>query len=315
MCRHVVRATSYRPAHDETEGAGVPNSATIDAVRALTLGDKGAALRAARRDDSLLGEALARYLSAEETGRAAGQVVYDQPAAFQAFITGGGNVGLYDATARALAAVYDAGDASSLLDIGCGDGAALVPALGLSALAPSSVDLVDASERLLAAAAARLREMAIVTRVHPVPAQVFASDLAPGRHWVVAQSTFALHAVPHDERAVVLQRLREHLDTLALVEFDVPGHDPGSDEHVTFLADTYEQGLAEYDDDRDLVAGGFLMPVLVGQLLPGADRVTHEQPADQWLRQLDSSGYTPTECRLLFPYWSSPAVIITARSG
>ena len=129
----------------------------------------------------------------------------------------------------------------------------------------------------------------------------------------MAQSTFALHTVPPNERTAVLIRLREHVNTLVLVEFDVPGHDPTSDDHLAFLADTYERGLAEYDEDRDLVAGGFLMPVLVGQLTPGAPRVTYEQPAEGWSRQLEDSGYTDVQCTPLFPYWSSPAFIVTAR--
>ena len=53
-----------------------------------------------------------------------------------------------------------------------------------------------------------------------------------------------------------------------------------TNESIEFLAETYERGLAEYDTDRDLVAQGFLMPVLTGQLMPGAVRSTWEQPAD-----------------------------------
>ena len=293
----------------------LPSPQTMDALRALRSGDAAAALRSVRGDDAtLLGRALAQYLSAAQGDRARGQALYDQPAAFQAFINGGGNVGLYDATARALARVHDScEEAPTLIDIGCGDGAALIPALTFSRRQPARVDLVDASESLLATALGRLRELAVAAHVHPVTAQAFAGDLRPDHHWHVVQSTFALHTVPHDERTTVLTRLREHVDTLVLVEFDVPDQDPRSDEHLAFLADTYERGLAEYGEDRDLVAGGFLMPVLVGQLSPGAPRVTYEQPAEQWLRQLEDSGYTDVQCTPLFPYWSSPAFIATAR--
>ena len=64
----------------------------IVALRALLAGDRGAALSACRADpsSSLLAAALARHLEADAEGGG----VYDQPAAFQAFISGGGNVGL-----------------------------------------------------------------------------------------------------------------------------------------------------------------------------------------------------------------------------
>jgi len=57
------------------------------------------------------------------------------------------------------------------------------------------------------------------------------------------------------------------------------------------LADRYERGLGEYGAARGLVAQGLLMPVLTGQLSPGAVRVTWEQPAQAWRRQLEHCGY------------------------
>ena len=106
---------------------------------------------------------------------------------------------------------------------------------------------------------------------------------------------------------------RARCDKAMMVEFDVPDYDPAGEEHLHFLAETYERGLAEYD--RDLVAGGFLMPVLVGQLPPGADRVTYEQPARAWADQLARCGCTAIEHRELYPYWSSPAFVRSAQAG
>ena len=279
------------------------------ALRALLAGDRGAALSACRSDpsSSLLAAALARHLEAD----AGAGSVYDQPAAFQAFISGGGNVGLYDATARALAAAYDAFDTPSVLDIGCGDGAALVPALARARARPTQVDLVEPATALMEAAVQALGALGQPSMPHAMTAQDFTAGLHPGQRWDVAASTFALHALPYDERTAVLTRLHEHVDTLVVVEFDVPDHDRGSDEHLVFLADSYEQGLAEYAEERDLVAGGFLMPVLVGQLAPGAARVTYEQPAAAWEEQLRDCGYADVERRGLFPYWSSPAFVVT----
>jgi hypothetical protein len=64
---------------------------------------------------------LAKY--GDETGRD----VYDQPAAFTAFVRGGGNVVLYERLSARLADGYDKTQLATLLDIGCGDGLALVP--------------------------------------------------------------------------------------------------------------------------------------------------------------------------------------------
>src|SRR5262245_34615049 len=98
--------------------------AIVDALTALTKGDPDLAQRLASTDGSALGQALSAYL---ETG--AEGTVYDHPEAFQAFINGGGNVGLYEAVSAALARLYDRTRPRSLLDVGCGDGRALLPAL------------------------------------------------------------------------------------------------------------------------------------------------------------------------------------------
>jgi SAM-dependent methyltransferase len=284
----------------------------ILALRALLAGDRGAALSACRSDpSSLLAAALARHLEAD-TG---GGRVYDQPAAFQAFISGGGNVGLYDATAKALTAVYDAFDEPSVLDIGCGDGAALVPALAQAKARPARLDLVELSAPLLDAAVQALSALGQPSTPHAVTAQEFTAALHPEQRWDVAESTFALHTLPYDERTAVLSRLHAHVDKLVVIEFDVPDHDPRSYERLAFLADSYEQGLAEYTEDRDLIASGFLMPVLVGQLAPGAARVTYEQPSAAWEEQLRNCGYSDVERHDLFPYWSSPAFVVTGVGG
>jgi SAM-dependent methyltransferase len=253
----------------------------VAALRALTAGDAVGA-----RDElaggvtrPLLNAALRTYLASEGDGR-----VYDRPAAFTAFIRGGGNVGLYEAVNTALADRYDRHGIASLLDIGCGDGRALVPAL--NGRTPS-VTLVEPSRALLDAAVAALDGVPVTA--HNTDAGSFAATVT-GR-FDLAESTFALHALPHDERSGVLTALRGHVSRLVLAEFDVPDHPVGGAEHLAFLADTYEQGLAEYDSDRDLVAHGFLMPVLTGQLAPDARRSTWEQPATAWAAQLIDCGY------------------------
>lgn len=120
-------------------------SADEPAARALALVAKGepAAARqllaAAGPDPAggLLRGVLLRYLLAASDGR-----VYEDPAAFQAFIGGGGNVALYRATSAALAAAYAARNVTTVLDIGSGDGRAVIAAAqSLGARAPE-IDLV-----------------------------------------------------------------------------------------------------------------------------------------------------------------------------
>jgi hypothetical protein len=189
------------------------------------------------------------------------------------------------------------------VDIGCGDGRA-VRAAGTS----PSVTLVEPSAALLAEARAALS--AYRTTAHATDATTFTAGLTT--RFDLAESTFALHALPHEERTTMLRALRGHVSRLVLAEFDVPGHPPDSQAHLTFLADSYEQGLAEYDADRDLVAQGFLMPVLAGQLAPGARRSTWEQPATAWAAQVEECGYRDVTVEPLHDYWSSPAFVLTA---
>jgi SAM-dependent methyltransferase len=276
----------------------------VRALRALTSGDieRARSELAAGTTRPLLSSALGTYLNGTGDGR-----VYDQPAAFTAFIRGGGNTGLYDAVSRALADRYRRFAAGSLVDIGCGDGMAVLPALAAAPV--PAVTLVEPSRALLDAARTAAPAGIAVT-VCPVDAAAFVAGL--DAHYDLAESTFALHALPHEDRSAVLTALRGHVSHLVLAEFDVPDHPVGSDEHLEFLADTYEQGLAEYDDSRDLVAQGFLMPVLTGQLAPGALRSTWEQPAAAWADQVRACGYRNVVVEPLYDYWSSPAFLLTA---
>jgi SAM-dependent methyltransferase len=274
----------------------------VAALRALTNGDVAGAQAALEGEVTrpLLYAALRTYLAGDDDKH-----VYDQPAAFTAFIDGGGNVGLYEAVSSALAAQYDRHGVASLVDIGCGNGMAVAPAVAGRDIA---VTLVEPSQALLAEAVTRLAG----ATAHNTDAASFVSGLT-GR-FDLAESTFALHTLPHEDRSAMLSALRGHVSRLALVEFDVPDHPVGSDAHLAFLADSYEQGLAEYDADRDLVAQGFLMPVLTGQLTPGAIRNTWEQPATAWAAQITGCGYHEVTIEPLYDYWSSPAFLLTAEA-
>ena len=276
----------------------------VEALAALTEGDRRRARELAASGSSLLARHLTAYLDNEAAGS-----VYDQPAAFEAFISGGGNVVLYAAVEDALATLYRELAPARLADIGCGDGRVVRNALASSGHLPDSLTLIEPSPALLAEAVRDLTP----TRAHAGTVQSFVSEV--DHSFDLIESTFAMHTIPHDERTEVLTRLGERTSLLAIVDFDVPATEHGGPAHLRFLAETYERGLSEYGADRDLVAGGFLMPVLVGQLTPGARRVTWEQPAVQWRSQLEKAGYQDISVVTLHDYWSSPAFLLTARSG
>lgn len=280
------------------------SDALVDALLAIREGDTPAAVAAARRAaGSPLAAELVTHLETQT-----GQRVYDQPAAFTAFVRGGGNVNLYTRLSKALAEQYTPG---ALLDLGCGDGLALAPALELAARAPAAIDLVEPSEALLNAATARLGSYPGVQPWN-LTAQDFFADKAHGRRWELAQATFSLQSVPLEDRGGVLKALRAHTDRLLIAEFDVPEYTEGTVEHLGSLVTRYERGIAEYGDDAHLVAQGFLLPVLLGQVVPGGVRTNWEKPAATWVDQLTDAGFDDVVVSPVADYWWSPAVLISA---
>ena len=65
--------------------------------------------------------------------------------------------------------------------------------------------------------------------------------------------------------------------------------------------------------DRDLVAQGFLMPVMFGHLNLTAARTNHEQPLQDWVVQLQAAGFCQVAPRLLYRYWWATAYLLDAR--
>jgi hypothetical protein len=141
-------------------------------------------------------------------------------------------------------------------------------------------------------------------------AQEFLAQLEDRRRWDRAQATFSLQSVPSDERVGVLRALREHTDVVTIAEFDVPEHVEGSPEHVRSLVTRYERGIAEYGDDAQLVARGFLLPVVLGQVDPRVSRTNWEQPAEKWAEHAEAS-FTGIDIEPA-DYWWAPAVLINA---
>ncbi|MFB9905443.1 class I SAM-dependent methyltransferase [Allokutzneria oryzae] len=278
-------------------------SRVAQALAAWRDGSPETAREHAKAAGTRLGDELAEHWASDADGR-----VYDQPAAFRAFVRGGGNVELYRRLSQVLATGYDEVRPASLLDIGCGDGLAIAPALEAATHEPARIDLVEPSAALLDLARQR------IAGAHPWQETAQEFTARPAEHrWDSAQATFSLHTMEPAVRAEVLRGLRERVDRLVVAEFDVPVLDEGSPEHLESLAERYERGIAEYGEDASLVAQGFLLPVLLGQIVRGAVRSTWEQPAEQWRRQLTDAGFDQVEVAPLVSYWWSPAVVFTAR--
>ncbi|WP_199443597.1 class I SAM-dependent methyltransferase [Umezawaea beigongshangensis] len=266
-------------------------------------GDADGAVERARSAGTLLGDELVAHWRSAGEGR-----VYDQPEAFLRFVRGGGNVELYSRLSDALARGWDATRPESLLDVGCGDGLALVPALERAAHVPQRIDLVEPSRTMLDAARAAVPG----ARAWNERVQSFLARSAEPR-WDAAQATFSLHTFEPRERTSVLRGLRERVTRLSVAEFDVPEFAEGTPEHLDSLATRYERGVAEYGRDASLVARGFLLPVLLGQISPNAARETWEQPVAAWAAQLADAGFSDVGVEPLADYWWAPAVLITAR--
>lgn len=235
--------------------------------------------------------------------------VYVNPEAFGAFIRGGGNVPLYQAVSNALAMAYDDYSRLDLLDVGVGDGLALLPALPPSI---ARLDVVEPSAGMLGRVSAGLTELGVPHHPHYATIQQFISQ-ASGP-WDIIQATFSLQSLAPEQRAEVLPWLHTHSQRLLIAEFDVPdlGEQlaPARAQH---FADRYEQGLNEYRFEGDDVAQGFLMPVFFGYFDRTAARTNYEQPIARWEEELRAAGFVDVDRRHLYDYWWAPAYMIDAR--
>jgi hypothetical protein len=227
----------------------------------------------------------------------------------RAFIRGGGNVPLYQAVSAALRKAYAEGDQIDLLDVGVGDGLALLPALTHHV---RRVDLVEPSAAMLVRVAEALEARGVIYHAYPSTIQAFAATHTG--HWALAQATFSLQSLPPAARTTALAWLRQHADRLLVVEFDPPdlgeGLAPGRAQH---FAERYEIGLAEYAHTGELVAQGFLMPVFFGYFDPTVARTNYEQPIAAWADDLRAAGFGAVTSRHLYDYWWAPCYVLDAR--
>lgn len=247
----------------------------------------------------------ARYLARVQVQGRNG--VYVDGDAFAAFIRGGGNIGLYAAVSAALHASYGEYAGLSLLDIGVGDGLALLPAL------PSHLtrlDLVEPSAAMLERTCTALDARHVPYQATNSTLQDFMQHDAP--HWDVIQATWSLQSTAPAERPAIFDWLRAHGSRVLIAEFDVPHFAAmfGPD-RVEYVVSRYERGLAEYEGDH--VAQGFLMPVLFGYFDRSAARTNWEGPIQGWIEGLRAAGFSTIQARPLFRYFWADAFLIDAR--
>lgn len=227
---------------------------------------------------------------------------------FIAFVRRGGNVPLYANLSAELRRIYDGQSGIRLLDIGVGDGLALLPALTDSL---AYVDLVEPAAAMLASTSAALGEEGVSHSAHNVSAETFISQAR--EPYNIAQATFAMHNLPPAQRAPLFAWLREHSGTVLIAEFDVQMDVmAGSAEHVNYLITRYRQGLAEYEPDEEVVAQGFLMPILFRNFESIGEAAIYEQPIERWETELRAAGFTAVKRHLLHNYWWADAYLLVA---
>ncbi len=253
----------------------------------------------------------AEYLRRVVEGGKSG--VYVEGEAFAAFVRGGGNVNLYEAASNALRLAYGNYEMLSLLDVGVGDGMALLPALTKNIV---QLDLIEPSEAMLAQTTNQLDAWKVPYRAHHGTIQEFmeiGKETGYSTAWDVIQATWSLQSLPPETRQSVLEWMRRHGKRLLVAEFDVP-HFPNQygPERVRHILDRYQRGLAEYVDDGGYVAQGFLIPVMFGYFDRTGDRTNHEGPIQEWIDGLHAAGFKRVEKRLLYEYWWADSYLLDA---
>jgi hypothetical protein len=300
------------------------HQAFYDAICCYAEGDLEAALAAAQSitsEGELYAQATRWLGKVVQGGEARAYLDAD---AFGAFIRGGGNVAMYAALEKMVAAAWEEHHPATILDIGPGDGQVIAGALRHVHLQPlPAFDLVEPAINLLPKALDRLSQ-----HVPPLEAQGFNCtiqrfmDEAPTRtDWDLCQATWSLQNLSRAERAPLFRWLREHCTTFLVAEFDVgtEAYPLLSSERVRLIHDKYVAGVAEYTGhvDPDLeerVKQGFLMPILFGYFRSDTSRSTCEQTIQQWSAEIEAGGFGAVRQELVYRYWWADAYLLTAQA-
>ncbi|GAK58070.1 methyltransferase type 12 [Candidatus Vecturithrix granuli] len=235
------------------------------------------------------------------------QPVYATGEGFSAFIRGGGNIPLYEHVSAALQTVYQEYDNLHLLDIGVGEGRAMLPALTPNI---TQLDLLEPSALMLESLCRQLDRQNIRYQAICCPVQEFIKTDSETRDLI--QATFSLQSLPPQERPAVFRWLRKHSSRLIIVEFNVPEFTGMyAPEWVEYVLSHYETGLAEYSDN-EAVLQGFLLPVMFGYFDRSRARTNYEQPIQTWVEECRAAGFTTITTRPLYDYWWAPAYLLDA---
>ena len=238
--------------------------------------------------------------------------VYASPQGFEKFIRGGGNLPLYVNTSAQLNDIYKKSQLQSLLDIGVGDGHALLPALSAQRI---KLDLVEPSSAMLDTLTGELKQRSIPFQAHPMRWQQFRDQMASNdpQKWDIIQMTFSAHTFLPDERPQLLEWCAKRCTHFLIAEFDVPLFSTMlTPEVIGYYVSKYERGLAEYADEP-IVMQQFLMPVFFGNFAHDSKRLTFEQTAVHWQADLEKAGFSTVQKQPIFDYWWAPAFMLTAK--
>ena len=258
---------------------------------------------------SVLGAAIWRFLNRSE--RVESNRVYTTARGFRRFIRGGGNLPLYRNLVALLQAYHEGADGFRLLDIGAGDGLALLPSLPPGV---GSVDVVEPSVAMASELEEALEQKGVKHQVHRSPVQDFVNEVNDDQTWDVVQATYSMHTLPPEEWKGLLQWLRRRAGSFLVAEFDVPDigvpWEPAGFDH---FVERYERGIAEYPagPDRDVVAQEFLIPVFMGNMRNDSNRLTFEQPIKNWAADLRAAGFANVECRFVARYWWADSYLLS----
>ncbi|MEI6284950.1 MAG: class I SAM-dependent methyltransferase [Bacillota bacterium] len=266
-----------------------------------------ALLASAMAPDDLLFSEAANYL--QRVAAAGKSQVYATPEGFTEFIRSGGNVKLYERTSQLLSDCYSGYDQLRLLDIGVGDGRALLPALTKNI---EQLDLLEPSATMLDCCKRALVGKKVSFNATCGTLQDYVAANEHGL-WDIVQATFSLQSIQPDERQRLLGWISARCDRLLIAEFDVPEfatlYEPKRLQHIV---SRYRNGLQEYAGDGGVVAQSFLLPVFFGYFDRSAARTNYEQKIDNWCEQLQNAGFASVTKRLIYPYWWADAYLIEA---
>lgn len=251
--------------------------------------------------------------------------LYVDPTGFNAFCNEGGNVQLYKNLTQLLA--LELSSSTSLLDIGCGSGRALLPALQLSQAdrtEPLKVTAIEPSEASLELCRQALSELSNV-EVHPVAQKIqqFIAASAEDIAFDTAVATFSISSQPRSERLGILRWTKNLGARLLLAEFDchVPnvhateGPELADVERFDAILERYVAGAAEHrgSPNERVILEGFLYPTFLGNFSSGP-KFTFEQSKDRWLQELAEAGYSSIDVRFVSPFWWSDCLLFVCRA-